>query len=97
MGIEAIVAIITQQATIWGPAIAAIAGIVVAVVTGNKKVNKELGEIRTVAQDIQEQKAIKDLTAELKGLRNDNRELKKQNREIIEQLSRIRKRKGDKE
>lgn len=91
MDFQTILDTVIQQATIWAPSITAVIGVIVATVSSSNKVKAGLEDMSSVANEIREQKAIKELTTELKGLRNDNRELKKQNRQILTQLSKIQK------
>lgn len=80
---------IISQAPAWGPSAASIVGIIIAVVSYGGKVKKGVKEVHDAAVDIQEQKTIKELTTEIKGLRRDNSDLKKQISRLIDQLAKV--------
>ena len=80
---------IISQAPTWGPSAASIVGIIIAVVSYGRKVKKGVKEVHDAAVDIQEQKTIKELTTEIKGLRRDNSDLKKQISRLIDQLAKV--------
>lgn len=86
---EAIIAIIIEQATIWAPSLVAIIGVLVGVLKG-------ASTLKEATKDIRNEKCFKDIREELEKqhgdlLRehHDNIIMKRQLQEVINQLSRV--------
>ena len=89
MQVQEILNIVSQQAQAWSPALAAVIGVIIAVVSTSRKVKNGLDEVHNVAVDIQEQKTIKDLANEVKALRTEQKKLIKQQSEIIDKITKV--------
>ena len=86
---DAIIALIINQVTIWGPAITAIIGIVITLIKQAKDTKASINEIKSAAKEIRDEKSIQELVRELQVSRADNEELKRQNKLILEQLTKV--------
>jgi septal ring factor EnvC (AmiA/AmiB activator) len=89
MDFNQIMEIASQYASQWGPAFAAVAGVLIATLSTTKRVKNTVGEVKTVATEIQEQKTIKELTTEIKALRSEQKKLIKQQSTIIDKITKI--------
>lgn len=86
---EAIIAILIEQATLWMPSIVAVIGVIVGILKG-------VGSLKDAIHEVKDEKAFNDIRAELEKqhadlLREhgDNIILKKQLQEVINQLSHV--------
>lgn len=86
---EALIAILIEQATIWAPSLIACVGVLIGILKG-------IGNLRDTVNDIKDENSFKEIRDELKKqhgdlLRehNDNIILKKQLQEIVNQLSHV--------
>ena len=89
MDIQAITNVVLEQATIWAPALTAVIGTIVAFVGGSNKVKNELSALHTATEDLQEQKAIKELTGELRAVKNEIKDLRRQKQKVLDKVSHI--------
>ena len=86
---EAIIAILIEQATIWAPSLVAVVGVLIGVLKG-------VSTLKDTAAALKNEKCFKDIREELEKqhadlLRehNDNIILKKQLQDVISQLSHV--------
>lgn len=86
---EALIAILIEQATIWAPSIVAVIGILVGVLKG-------VGSLKEAIHEVKDEKTFAAIRSELEKqhadlLRehNDNIILKKQLQEVVNQLSHV--------
>lgn len=89
MDFQAITNVVVEQATIWAPALTAVIGTIVAFVGGSNKVKTELSALRKTTEDLQEQKAIKELIGELKTVKNELKDLRRQQQNVLDKVSHI--------
>ena len=75
---EAIVSIIVAQASLWGPAVAAIFGIILTVA-------KAIGALRQIKED----SSMKDLRNEMHELVQENQEITRCNKLLLDEITRI--------
>ena len=86
---EAIIAIIMEQVTIWAPSLVAVVGILVGVLKG-------VSTLKEATKDIRNEKCFKDIREELEKQHSDllrehhdNIIMKRQLQEVINQLSHV--------
>lgn len=82
MDMQNMVDIIVTYATIWGPAIAAIGGILITVV-------KAIGTVKSHIDSMKEDTDFKDLKNEVGVVISENKELVRCNKLLLDQLTKI--------
>lgn len=89
MQVQELINIILEYAQQWAPSVAAVIGVLIATLSTTKKVKTGIDEVHTAALDIQEQKATKELTSEVKALKGEVKKLTKQQSLIIDKLTKV--------
>lgn len=79
---EAIFTIIIQQAAIWAPSLVAIFGVIAMIVKG-------LGECRSAIKELKEDKTLKELSDKLTTLSQENQELQRCNKLLLDRITKI--------
>lgn len=89
MQVQELINIILGYAQQWAPSAAAVIGVLIATLSTTKRVKNGIAEVHTAALDIQEQKATKELTLEVKALKGEVKKLTKQQSVIIDKLTKV--------
>ena len=86
---EAIIAILIEQATIWAPSIVAVIGILVGVLKGVGSLKEAIHEVKDEKTFAAIRNELEKQHADLLREHNDNIILKKQLQEVVNQLSHV--------
>lgn len=81
-GITKLIEILVQYASIWGPSLVAILGIMISVVSS-------LAKVKTAVEDFKQDKTIDNLRSEMAVIEQDLRETNRQNALLLDELSKI--------
>lgn len=79
---SALLELLVEYASIWGPSIVAVLGIVVSVVVS-------LGKVKTAIETFKQDKTIDNLKTEVSAVKNELQETNRQNALLLDQLSKI--------
>lgn len=86
---QEIISIIIEQASIWGPSLVAIAGIVVSVITALGKIGSALGETKEAVAKLKEEQVYKELVSELKTQAQQNKQLQEYVKLLTDKVAQI--------
>lgn len=89
MEINFIIEQLMQQFAIWMPSIASILGVVIVLINSKEKLKGAITDMKAASVELKNDKSIKELIATLKQQSVENETLKRQNRLILEQLTKI--------
>lgn len=89
MEINFIIEQLMQQFAIWMPSIASILGTVIVLINSKEKLKGAINDMKSASVELKNDKSMKELIAALKQQSNENETLKRQNRLILEQLTKI--------
>jgi uncharacterized protein YoxC len=80
--IKAFLEIVIQYASIWGPSIAAMAGIMISVVSS-------LAKVKTAVEEFKQDKTIDNLRSEMSEIKQELKETNRQNTLLIDELAKV--------
>lgn len=89
MEINFIIEQLMQQFAIWMPSIASILGTVIVLINSKEKLKGAINDMKAASVELKNDQSIKELIATIKQQSNENETLKRQNRLILEQLTKI--------
>lgn len=80
--IKAFLEIVIQYASIWGPSVAAMAGIMISVVSS-------LAKVKTAVEEFKQDKTIDNLRSEMSAIEQELKETNRQNALLIDELAKV--------
>ena len=89
MEINFIIEQLMQQFAIWMPSVASILGTVIVLINSKEKLKGAIDDMKSASVELKNDKSMKELIAALKQQSAENETLKRQNRLILEQLTKI--------
>lgn len=89
MEIQLIIDMILAQATMWGPAIAAILGIVVSIIPAYKKIKDALKSIEATNKEVRKTKELEQLHADLRQAHLDNKQTKDLLNAVLDKMAKV--------
>lgn len=89
MELQALITFILEQWTIWAPSLVSIVGIVCGILGYGAKIKAALNEVKGATIELKDEKTMKELMNQLQASQSENAELRKQVKQVMEQLTRI--------
>lgn len=81
-GITKLIELLVQYASIWGPSLVAILGIMISVVSS-------LAKVKTAVEEFKQDKTIDNLRAEMTAIEQELKETNRQNALLIDELAKV--------
>lgn len=81
-GITKLIELLVQYASIWGPSVVAMAGIMISVVSS-------LAKVKTAVEEFKQDKTIDNLKSEMNDIKQELKETNRQNALLIDELAKV--------
>lgn len=81
-GITKLIELLVQYASIWGPSLVAVLGIMISVVSS-------LAKVKTAVEEFKQDKTIDNLRAEMTAIEQELKETNRQNALLIDELAKV--------
>lgn len=81
-GITKLIELLVQYASIWGPSVVAVLGIMISVVSS-------LAKVKTAVEEFKQDKTIDNLRSEMSAIEQELKETNRQNALLIDELAKV--------